>query len=126
LVAVTAGTDPAIREALSTRGCEVLALPTEDGWPSVSALLSELSRRRLTNLLVEGGRHVLGSFLDARLIDEVHVYVAPTLVGGREALTPVGGQGAFKITEGLRMADWESERVGDDLWFHGWTQPPEE
>src|SRR5262249_25729599 len=61
------------RRALTAAGCEVLALPGRDGKTDVVALLQELGRqRRFTNLLVEGGAAVLGTFLDAGLIDEVH------------------------------------------------------
>ena len=51
----------------------------------LDALLGELGRRRMTNVLVEGGGRVLGSLLDARQIDEVHVFIAPKLVGGAAA-----------------------------------------
>src|SRR5439155_8684965 len=63
-------------------GCEVLELPAVRDRPSVRALLTELGRRRMTNLLVEGGAEVFGSFCDERLIDEFHVFVAPKLIGG--------------------------------------------
>ena len=73
---------------LRQAGCEVLALPLlSSEWPEVPALLDELGRRRFTNLLVEGGAEVLGSFLAAGAIDEVHVFLAPRLVGGKDAKT---------------------------------------
>jgi diaminohydroxyphosphoribosylaminopyrimidine deaminase/5-amino-6-(5-phosphoribosylamino)uracil reductase len=119
LVAVSAGLPGGRRAALEAAGCEVLELPAPDGRPSIASLLADLGRRRLTNLLVEGGSAVLGSLRDAGLIDEVHVFIAPRLVGGRAALTPVGGTGAATVGEGLTLTEWESERVGDDLYWHG-------
>jgi diaminohydroxyphosphoribosylaminopyrimidine deaminase/5-amino-6-(5-phosphoribosylamino)uracil reductase len=119
LVATAAGLPAERRSVLEAHGCEVLEVPTAAGRPSVAALLAELGRRRLTNLLVEGGSAVLGSLRDAGLIDELHVFIAPRLVGGSAALTPVGGAGAATVGEGLAVAEWECERVGDDLYWHG-------
>jgi diaminohydroxyphosphoribosylaminopyrimidine deaminase/5-amino-6-(5-phosphoribosylamino)uracil reductase len=105
---------------LTTQGFEVLELPPEGGKPSVTALLAELGRRRMTNVLVEGGAKVLGSFADAELIDELHVYVAPKLLGGAGALSPVGGLGAATVGGGRRpVLDWRSEMVGPDLYVNG-------
>lgn len=110
----------AIKEA-SESGCEVLGLPGDERQhPSVSALLDELGRRRMTNLLVEGGSAVLGSFLDARAIDEVHVFIAPKLAGGARAVTPVGGSGAARIADALLLAEWQVEAIDRDLLLHGW------
>ena len=82
---------------------EVLQLPGQR--PEVGALLDELGRRRFTNVLVEGGGEVLGSFLDAGEIDEVHVFIAPRLVGGSAAPGPLLGMGAEKISEARGVAE---------------------
>jgi diaminohydroxyphosphoribosylaminopyrimidine deaminase/5-amino-6-(5-phosphoribosylamino)uracil reductase len=105
---------------LGELGCEILSLPAEGGWPSLPALLQELGRRRMTNILVEGGAEVLGSFLDADLLDEVHVFVAPLLVGGEEAKAPAAGWGRELIRDALRLARWQAETVGEDVYLHGW------
>jgi diaminohydroxyphosphoribosylaminopyrimidine deaminase/5-amino-6-(5-phosphoribosylamino)uracil reductase len=97
------------QQELAALGCEVQVLPGEDGRPSVAALLDELGRRRLTNLLVEGGGEVLGSFRDADAIDEVHVFIAPRLAGGAGAKTPIEGQGVARIEEALSLAQWQVE-----------------
>jgi len=94
---------------------EILPLPVEWGRVSVAALLLELGRRRMTNVLVEGGAEVLGSFFDAGAVDEVCVFVAPLVIGGGKSA--VGGLGVARIAEGLRLADWHVEKVleGDVL-----------
>lgn len=115
LVATAVGKSADLREA----GCEVLELPADAGRPSVAALLAELGRRRMTNLLVEGGAEVFGAFLDARLVDEVHVFVAPVIVGGRTAQSPFGGRGVAGLADAPRLVRWEHRQVGDDVYFHG-------
>lgn len=120
LVVCGASADPERTEALHNKGCEILVLPDENGRPSVPALLAELGRRRHTNVLVEGGGEVLGSFLVGGVIDEVHVFVAPRLVGGGTARTPIAGLGFESIDQGPALAHWEIEKIEGDLYVHGW------
>src|SRR5262249_30029918 len=88
-------------------------------------LLEELGRRRMTNVLVEGGATVLGSFLDARLIDEVQVFVAPVLAGGANAQTAVGGPGVEKIAQAARLTDdWSVEHLEGDVLLRGRLSHP--
>jgi diaminohydroxyphosphoribosylaminopyrimidine deaminase / 5-amino-6-(5-phosphoribosylamino)uracil reductase len=105
-------------------GCEVIGLPPQAGRPPLPALLAELGRRRMTNILVEGGSAILGAFLDARAIDEVHVSVAPRLAGGAQALTPIGGQGVDLMADTLHLTNWRVTTVDGDVSFHGWAGPP--
>jgi len=96
-------------------GAEVVELS------DVTAILDDLGRRRFTHVLVEGGAGLLGAFLDARAIDEFHVFVAPKLVGGKDALSPVGGTGIDRMTEALGVVDFTNERTGEDLYLHGFA-----
>ena len=98
----------------------MLTLAAAGGRTDVEALLAELGRRRMTNLLIEGGAGVLGAFLDAGVIDEVHVFIAPLLAGGAEARTAVGGRGVEKIAEALRLTETRVEVIEGDLLVHGW------
>jgi diaminohydroxyphosphoribosylaminopyrimidine deaminase/5-amino-6-(5-phosphoribosylamino)uracil reductase len=119
IVATTAGRGAELRAA----GCQVLELPAVGDRPSVSALFAELGRRRMTNLLVEGGAGVLGSLRDERLIDEVHVFVAPKLISGTGAPSPIGGTGALDMSRVWPLARWTHEAVGADVYLHGRTSP---
>jgi diaminohydroxyphosphoribosylaminopyrimidine deaminase/5-amino-6-(5-phosphoribosylamino)uracil reductase len=104
---------------LQALGCEVLHIHEANHCAAVRALLDELGRRRMTNILVEGGSTLLGSFRDAALIDEVHVFLAPRLIGGAAALTPMGGQGLEKVADALPLSEWQIEQLGSDLLLNG-------
>jgi diaminohydroxyphosphoribosylaminopyrimidine deaminase/5-amino-6-(5-phosphoribosylamino)uracil reductase len=107
---------------LAEQGCEVIAIEgLAEAGVSIDAVLAELGRRRMTNVLVEGGAAVLGAFLDARAIDEIHAYVAPKLIGGGGALSPVAGSGVELISEALHLGKWHCEQIGEDLLIHGWV-----
>ena len=84
-------------------GCEVLGLPGRDNGLSIDAVLEELGRRRMTNLLVEGGASVR-AFLDAKTADEVHVYIALKIIGGTRALSPVDGAGIDRLRRETKPA----------------------
>jgi diaminohydroxyphosphoribosylaminopyrimidine deaminase / 5-amino-6-(5-phosphoribosylamino)uracil reductase len=125
LLATTSAIEGAHRRELESLGVEVLVLPTEGaGRPSLSALLSELGRRRMTNLLVEGGGELLGSFRDALAIDEVHVFIAPRLIGGSGATVPVGGKGVERIHEALALVEPTVEVIDGDIHVHGLIARP--
>ncbi len=118
---VTSPDAPAAETArLESAGCEVFAAGGSDSKARLDSLLSELGRRQMTNVLVEGGGQVLGSFFDAAAIDEVHVFIATKLCGGGAAPGPVAGSGVERIAEALPLEDdFEVRRVGDDLYIHG-------
>ena len=103
-------------------GCEMVVLPAGDTGLSIDVMLAELGRRRMTNVLIEGGAVTLGAFLDAGAADEFHVFVAPKILGGDGAPSPVGGCGAERLADALRLADFSATRTGEDLYFHGYTE----
>jgi diaminohydroxyphosphoribosylaminopyrimidine deaminase/5-amino-6-(5-phosphoribosylamino)uracil reductase len=119
LIACREGLAQERRAELERLGAEVLLLPAHDNRPAVTALLDELGRRRMTNVLVEGGAGVLGSFFDADAIDEVHVCIAPRLVGGTEARSPVGGRGVAKLRDALTLGEWHTEVVDGNVLLSG-------
>jgi diaminohydroxyphosphoribosylaminopyrimidine deaminase/5-amino-6-(5-phosphoribosylamino)uracil reductase len=123
VLVIMTGDDASRAHELQSVGCATLALPTRGGRPDIGALLDELGRRRMTNVLVEGGAEVLGSFFDARAVDEVHVFIAPRIAGGM-AKTAVAGQGVEKIADALSFAEWTVKEIGGDLLLHGIVSSP--
>jgi diaminohydroxyphosphoribosylaminopyrimidine deaminase / 5-amino-6-(5-phosphoribosylamino)uracil reductase len=107
------------RRRLGDAGCEVFECSGETHIDRLSSLMDELGRRRMTNVLVEGGGRVLGSFFDARLIDEVHVFIAPKIIGGSGARTPFAGNGIAQMADALCLDAPEVETIGDDVYVHG-------
>ena len=104
---------------LAAAGCEVLPFAAPSHFERLIQLLDELGRRRMTNILVEGGGELLGSLFDARQLDEVHVFIAPKLFGGQKARIPIAGAGVEQVAEGLALKQVESRTLGDDLYTCG-------
>ena len=80
-------------------------------------LMAELGRRRMTNVLIEGGSRLLGSLFDARQIDEVHVFIAPILVGGISAMSPMAGEGVDRLIEAAKLRTLRAERLDEDFYI---------
>lgn len=100
-------------------GAEVVALKGAESTPD--AVLADLGRRRFTNVLIEGGAGLLGSFLDANALDEFHVFVAPKLVGGANSRTPVSGSGFATMAEALALEEVTFAESGADVYVHGFA-----
>ncbi|MDQ3934269.1 MAG: bifunctional diaminohydroxyphosphoribosylaminopyrimidine deaminase/5-amino-6-(5-phosphoribosylamino)uracil reductase RibD [Actinomycetota bacterium] len=102
-------------EALENAGAEVIVAAGQNEGARVVAALDELGSRGIQSLLLEGGPHLAGAFLDAGEIDLAHTFVAPMLAGGRQAKAPVEGEGIERIAAARRALWSEVERIGDDV-----------
>jgi diaminohydroxyphosphoribosylaminopyrimidine deaminase/5-amino-6-(5-phosphoribosylamino)uracil reductase len=101
---------------------EVIRLPAAaDGRVALPPLLDELGRRGMLSLLVEGGGEVHASFFAEGLVDKVHAYVAPRLIGGREAPGPLGGNGVEHLADTPYLRDLDYVRLGDDILLTGYV-----
>jgi diaminohydroxyphosphoribosylaminopyrimidine deaminase/5-amino-6-(5-phosphoribosylamino)uracil reductase len=102
-------------DALEAAGVELIVATGENEGARVRSALTELGARGIQSLLLEGGPHLAGAFLDANEIDEVRLFIAPMLVGGRHARVPLEGQGVEMIDAARRALSSEVERVADDV-----------
>jgi diaminohydroxyphosphoribosylaminopyrimidine deaminase/5-amino-6-(5-phosphoribosylamino)uracil reductase len=82
-------------------------------------LIAELGRREMTNVLVEGGSRLLGSLFDQQFVDEVHVFIAPKLVGGDRAPGPLGGTGLPRIPPQDTFVRPHIEVLDQDVYITG-------
>jgi diaminohydroxyphosphoribosylaminopyrimidine deaminase/5-amino-6-(5-phosphoribosylamino)uracil reductase len=102
-------------EALETAGADVLVATGENEPARVRSALDQLGARDITSILLEGGPHVAGAFLDAGEIDEIRLFLAPLVLGGRSARGTLEGEGAESIAEAVRALTLTCDSVGDDL-----------
>jgi diaminohydroxyphosphoribosylaminopyrimidine deaminase/5-amino-6-(5-phosphoribosylamino)uracil reductase len=119
IVAAASQSPPENRQRLTAAGCEVLICPGSSPAERLIWLLDELGRRRMTNVLVEGGSRLFGSLFDAGQIDEVHTFIAPKLIGGEQAPSAVGGTGVARMTDALNLASPQIKQCGTDVYVHG-------
>jgi diaminohydroxyphosphoribosylaminopyrimidine deaminase / 5-amino-6-(5-phosphoribosylamino)uracil reductase len=85
-------------------------------------VLDELGSRSLQSVLIEGGSEVAGSFIDARLVNKVTFFIAPKIVGGREAPVAVAGEGSDLLVDALKLEDVVVTRSGEDIEVTGYPR----
>ena len=102
-------------EALENAGAEVIVATGENEPARVRSALDQLGALGVTSILLEGGPHLAGAFLDIGEIDEVRLFLAPLLLGGGTARDPLEGEGVERISEALRALTLDCERIGEDL-----------
>lgn len=103
------------RSALEALGITLLELPEENGRVSLPSLMDALGRMEIDSILLEGGGTLNEAMLRAGLVQKVYAYIAPLLLGGRDAKTPVEGIGFSTPGEGIRLSAPAVSSVGGDL-----------
>lgn len=120
LILTTRAADAQRRARLEGAGVSVVPVKkTRAGHVDLGAALAALAAREINGLLVEGGPTVAGAFVDARLVHKVVAFVAPVLIGGADAKSALGGLGARRLEDALRLVDPVVEEVGGDVCISG-------
>jgi diaminohydroxyphosphoribosylaminopyrimidine deaminase / 5-amino-6-(5-phosphoribosylamino)uracil reductase len=117
IVFTSESADASRTKTLEARGVEVIR---EGDGRSLDYVLRELARRSIQSVLVEGGANVAGAFLDAGLVDKVSFFIAPMIIGGRDAPLAVAGTGAQRIAEAIRLRDIDFKQHGRDVEVTGY------
>ena len=99
---------------------EKMELPPGYGGIDLVMLIDELGTRGIGTLIVEGGSRLLGSLFDLDLIDKVNAYIAPVIIGGEDAPTPVGASGHEKLSQAPRLERITTEQLGPDTLITGY------
>ena len=118
LVVVSERADQRRVNLLRACGAEVVTLGAER--VDIAALLDDLGAREITSLFVEGGGTVNWSFLAGGHVDKVHAFIAPMLMGGASAKSPVGGTGFDSPQTALQLHDVSVEQLGVDILVTGY------
>ncbi|RPH48326.1 MAG: bifunctional diaminohydroxyphosphoribosylaminopyrimidine deaminase/5-amino-6-(5-phosphoribosylamino)uracil reductase RibD [Planctomycetota bacterium] len=116
ILAVAPGASEARLRRLRNAGVQILELDVRD----LRLVFEALAGEGLHKILVEGGGEVHASVLqEAGLVDEACVFIAPKIIGGRTAKTPVEGDGLAAMADALRLEAVSIDRSGDDVVIRG-------
>jgi len=106
----------AVPQGKSAEGADqLIEVPQASNGLDLWALMRELGRRDITTVLIEGGGTTHASAFEAGIVDKVMFFVAPKIVGGREAVTAVEGRGVELMSEAIRLRDMKVTPIGVDL-----------
>jgi diaminohydroxyphosphoribosylaminopyrimidine deaminase/5-amino-6-(5-phosphoribosylamino)uracil reductase len=114
-VVVSRAAPRAATDTLETHGAEVLVATGENEPARVRSALVQLGVMGISSILLEGGPHLAGAFLDAQEIDELRLFLAPMVLGGRTSRAALEGEGVESIADALKALTLGCERIGEDL-----------
>ena len=122
IIATTDAMPPEREQALRQAHVEVWRLPAAaDGRVALASLIQKLAHEQIDSLLIEGGSEVAWSFLREKLIDKILLVIAPKIVGGRAAPSPVGGLGVERLSEAIPLKDVTVSYLDGDILYEAYV-----
>lgn len=79
----------------------------------------KLAKSGIMHILIEGGGETIASAIKGKLVDRLYIFIAPKIVGGRNAPTPVEGAGIKDISQALKIRNMDVKKIGSDLLVTG-------
>ena len=122
LVFTGSHSDTERKSELEKAGVEILSTPIGR---DLDRVLAELANRSLHSVLVEGGANVAGALLHAGLVNKVSFFIAPRIIGGREAPSAIGGLGIERLSDAIELSDVEIIQRGADFEITGYPRRKE-
>lgn len=119
LVAVPESADPAVVEALRAAGAQIVTPSCSGARVSIASLMRELARLGHLSVLIEGGAELAASALAERVVDRILFFYAPRIIGGRESVPGVGGEGIESLGSAIQVDRVKIRRMGPDLAVEG-------
>lgn len=108
------------RKSLSKRA-KILEVKEKAGQINLKDMLRKLAQLGITNILVEGGGTLVGSLFDERLVDKVLFFISPKIIGGKEAIGSVMGQGVPTVDKSFKLREVKLRKIGEDFLFEGYV-----
>ncbi len=111
-------------KVLNSNGGDVIIAMPEPGTGRVAIrpVLAMLADRGVTSVLIEGGGETIASAFEEGVVDKVCFFIAPKIIGGRNAKTPVEGKGIARVNDAIRLRDITCRRVGADFLIEGYVR----
>lgn len=109
-------------EELCKKAKVLVFSPDENGQVPIRSLMKKLGELGIDSVLVEGGSTIAYSFLKAGCVDKVLSYIAPKLIGGVDAKTPIGGEGIQELDKAWKLEDCNVTKVGCDFLISGYLR----
>lgn len=109
------------RKILSAKA-KILEVKEKAGQINLKDMLKKLARDGISNILVEGGGTIIGSLFDEGLVDKALFFISPKIIGGKDAISSVMGQGITRIDRAIRLKEIRMKRLKDDFLVEGYIK----
>ncbi|NTU89358.1 MAG: bifunctional diaminohydroxyphosphoribosylaminopyrimidine deaminase/5-amino-6-(5-phosphoribosylamino)uracil reductase RibD [Actinobacteria bacterium] len=122
IIATTQRADARKVDRIRERGAQVIVFDDPDGRVPLKALMRQLGSQGIDSILAEGGSTLAASLLAEECVDKVHWFIAPMLIGGEDAKTPLGGRGIERLADAVRLTRMTTDSVGEDILLTGYIE----
>lgn len=101
------------KEELEKQNIILLKLPYNNG-VDLKALMTTLGEMKIDSVLIEGGGKINASSIEADIVNKVYAYIAPKIIGGKEALSPITGKGIEYMKNAVELENLKVEQIDKD------------
>lgn len=119
IIAVTEKASKEKIKEIENKGAEVLIIPEKNDKVDLKYLMKELGERDIDSILLEGGSTLNYSALNEGIVDKVISFIAPKIIGGEKAKTPVGGEGREYMKDAIALENIKVSRFEEDVMIEG-------
>jgi diaminohydroxyphosphoribosylaminopyrimidine deaminase/5-amino-6-(5-phosphoribosylamino)uracil reductase len=125
IIATRAGAPMAKVNRVRAAGAEVLFVKSDRGRVDLRDLVKQLGKKDIMTVLIEGGAEVHAAALKARIVDKVVIFIAPTLMTGKDSLCSIGGLSPKKLVQSIALRDIALRQIGRDIMVEGYVDKQE-
>ena len=119
-IAVTeAASDEKLRK-LEDYGAKIIMTKSKDGKVDLEELWKELGFLGMDSILIEAGEQLNAALLEAKLVNKIRAYIAPKIIGGTNAKSPIGGYGASSMSEVINLKSMNVTQIENDFVVEGY------
>lgn len=85
----------------------------------LNILMEKLGELRIDSVLIEGGESIITSAIEDGIVNKIYAYIAPKIIGGRYALSPIAGKGIENMSDAIKLKDVQISQIGGDVMISG-------
>lgn len=122
ILAVTERASDARLKELEKKGAKIIMTPMVNNRVDLKYLMKALGKMEIDSVFLEGGSELNYSALEADIVDKVNIFIAPKLIGGKDAKTPVGGSGRQLMQEAVTLKEIKTYAFGEDTMIEGYIR----
>ena len=108
-------------DLLKQKGIEVLDCSGQNKNVDWKILLRALTKREIASVLIEGGGKVVGSALKEGIVDKMHIYVAPKIIGDKKAVSAIEGMATKRIAQAISLSSVAVQKSGPDIFIEAYV-----
>ena len=121
IIAVAAGASAGSLRKLKRAGARILTLESSTRGGAITDLMGQLAGLGCLSVLIEGGGEVAAAALEERVVDKVIYFYSPRIIGGRESINAVGGNGVAEVGSAISLDRMRVRRFGEDFAIEGYA-----